>query len=107
VLERELRRKRARERYASMSPKKKEARKMKACVYKQQKEEYPGLNQTANNYVKGSYIKIICLLHANENTIYTILSVHYIMQKMSMYNRLSYLTASHLMRQLTMKILDC
>uniref|UniRef100_A0A0E0A007 Uncharacterized protein n=1 Tax=Oryza glumipatula TaxID=40148 RepID=A0A0E0A007_9ORYZ len=34
-------RKRARERYASMSPKKKEARKMKACVYKQQKEEYP------------------------------------------------------------------
>ena len=41
MLERELRRKRARERYASMSPKKKEARKMKACVYKQQKEEYP------------------------------------------------------------------
>uniref|UniRef100_I1NVW2 Uncharacterized protein n=1 Tax=Oryza glaberrima TaxID=4538 RepID=I1NVW2_ORYGL len=49
----ELRRKRARERYASMSPKKKEARKMKARVYKQLKEdEYSGLNQTANNYVK-------------------------------------------------------
>uniref|UniRef100_A0A0D3G8C5 Uncharacterized protein n=2 Tax=Oryza TaxID=4527 RepID=A0A0D3G8C5_9ORYZ len=45
VLERELRRKRARERYASMSPKKKEARKMKACVYKQQKEEYPADNE--------------------------------------------------------------
>jgi hypothetical protein len=58
----ELRRKRARERYASMSPKKKEARKMKARVYKQLKEdEYSGLNQTANNYVKGSYIiTIIC-----------------------------------------------
>uniref|UniRef100_A0A0D9YRJ8 Uncharacterized protein n=1 Tax=Oryza glumipatula TaxID=40148 RepID=A0A0D9YRJ8_9ORYZ len=35
----ELRRKRARERYASMSPKKKEARKMKARVYKQLKED--------------------------------------------------------------------
>uniref|UniRef100_A0A0E0KNY6 Uncharacterized protein n=1 Tax=Oryza punctata TaxID=4537 RepID=A0A0E0KNY6_ORYPU len=36
-----------------MSPKKKEARKMKARVYKQQKEEeYSSLNQTANNYVK-------------------------------------------------------
>uniref|UniRef100_A0A0E0HFC1 Uncharacterized protein n=1 Tax=Oryza nivara TaxID=4536 RepID=A0A0E0HFC1_ORYNI len=45
VLERELRRKRARERYASMSPKKNEARKMKACVYKQQKEEYPADNE--------------------------------------------------------------
>uniref|UniRef100_A0A0D3F4K8 Uncharacterized protein n=1 Tax=Oryza barthii TaxID=65489 RepID=A0A0D3F4K8_9ORYZ len=51
----ELRRKRARERYASMSPKKKEARKMKARVYKQLKEdEYSGLTQTTTNYVKGS-----------------------------------------------------
>ena len=35
---------------------------MKARVYKQLKEdEYSGLNQTANNYVKGSYIiTIIC-----------------------------------------------
>uniref|UniRef100_A0A0E0FMD2 Uncharacterized protein n=1 Tax=Oryza nivara TaxID=4536 RepID=A0A0E0FMD2_ORYNI len=42
----ELRRKRARERYASMSPKKKEARKMKARVYKQLKEdEYSGSDQ--------------------------------------------------------------
>ncbi len=58
-----------------MSPKKKEVRKMKTHVYKQQKkEEYLGLNQTANNYVIGSYITIICLLHANENTINTILS---------------------------------
>uniref|UniRef100_A0A0E0MPY6 Uncharacterized protein n=1 Tax=Oryza punctata TaxID=4537 RepID=A0A0E0MPY6_ORYPU len=49
----ELRRKRARERYASMSPKKKEARKMKARVYKQEKkEESLCLNQTPNNYVK-------------------------------------------------------
>uniref|UniRef100_A0A0D3GQC2 Uncharacterized protein n=1 Tax=Oryza barthii TaxID=65489 RepID=A0A0D3GQC2_9ORYZ len=48
---------------------------MKTRVYKQQKkEEYLGLNQTANNYVIGSYITIICLLHANENTINTILS---------------------------------
>uniref|UniRef100_A0A0E0L1L9 Uncharacterized protein n=1 Tax=Oryza punctata TaxID=4537 RepID=A0A0E0L1L9_ORYPU len=48
----ELRRKRARERYASMSPKKKEARKMKAHVYKKKKEESLRLNQTPNNYVK-------------------------------------------------------